>query len=235
MKNSKAVVDIITAVLIVIISMGLAATAYTWGIPLIQKSQDTAVIERIISYFDQNNVNSLPSRIEFIANNGGEHTFTLDSDGFWRLYPCPKDELPSNRCNPSPDDKVDDTNSMEFTFFSKVSNVATYDAENKLIGFVSLTPGAKCPPEVGILGTDRPSVVCAKAVPSHDGFEITYKVWFRELKETEARAFKIDLTKHASGVYSTTDKILKISRQDTYQVSAGGKTLIIPEIKILLE
>ena len=228
MKSSKAQVDIVSAILIVLIALGLTATAYTWGLPLIQKRQDTAVLERISSYFDQNNVNSLPSRIEFIANNGGEQSFTIDANGVWLVNPCSKDELAA--CNPSPAVASSESNSLQFTFFSKASNVAIQT------GFVSLTPGASCPPSAGILGKDKSSVVCVKAEPAQDGFEITYKVWFRELTDTASpRGFKIDLIKHEGSAYSSTGKLIRISRQTTNQVVIGSKTLIIPEIKILLE
>ncbi len=227
MKNSKAQVDIVSAILIVLIALGLTATAYTWGLPLIQRRQDTAVLERITSHFDQNNVNSLPSRIEFIANNGGEQAFTIDANGVWLVNPCSKDELAA--CNPSPAVASSESNSLQFAFFSKASNVATQT------GFISLTPGASCPPSAGILGKDKSSVVCAKATPVHDGFDITYKIRFRELEQpTASRGFKIDLTKHESGLYSSADKTIRISRQDIHQTSVAGKTLIIPEIKILL-
>ena len=229
MKNSEAQVDIVTALIIIIIALSLTATAYLWGLPLIQKRQDTAVVERIKSYFDQNNANSLPSRIEFIANNGGEQTFTIDANGFWILNSCAKDELPS--CNPSPAvDSTKENNSLQFTLFSKVSDFATQT------GFISLTPGASCPPSNGILGKDKSSVICAKAVPSQDGFEITYKVWFRELDESAApRGYKIDLVKHETSGFNSTGKTIRISRQATSQATIAGKTLIIPEMKILLE
>jgi len=232
MKNSKAQVDVISAILIVLIALGLTATAYTWGLPLIQKRQDTAVVERIASHFDQNNANSLPSRIEFVANNGGEQAFTLDANGVWLLNPCPAQELPS--C--SPKQNATEFNSIEFTFFSKVTDVSDKDAEGKPIGFISKTPGASCPPSAGILGKDKSSAVCVKSKQSQDGYEITYKIWFRELDETAGtRGFKIDLTKHEGSSYTSVGKTIRISRQSTNQVPAAGKTLIIPEIKILLE
>ena len=228
MKTSKAQSDVVTAILIIIIALGLAATAYTWGIPLIQKRQDTAITDRIADHFNQNNANSLPSRIEFVANNGGEQIFTLDATGFWVINSCPAGELPS--CNPSPSVGFRENNSINFTFFSKVSNIAAQ------AGFVSLTPGATCPPSPGILGKDKSSVVCAKAETVHDGYQITYKVWFRELTEpATAKGYKIDLLKHETSSYNSTGKKIKISRQSINQVSIAGKTLIIPEIKILLE
>ena len=229
MENPKAQADIVSAVLIVMIAIGLTATAFAWGLPLIQKRQDTVVLERVSSYFDQGNANSLPSRIEFVANNGGDQTFALDTNGFWLLRACPTGEISS--CNPQPGtDVTKENNSIEFTFFSKVSKIAAG------AGYVSLTPGSSCPPSSGIVGKDKSSVVCAKSVSRHDGFEITYRIWFRQVSDAASdRGFKIDLTKHESGVYNFTGKVVKMSRQNINQILVGGKTLIIPEIKILLE
>ena len=229
MTNPKAQADIVSAVLIVLIALGLTATVYTWGLPLIKKKQDTAVVDRIDSFFDQNSANSLPSKIEFIANNGGEQSFSIDATGTWFIHPCTQDEL--SVCNPFPGDNFrKENNSIEFVFFSQVSKIATNAR------FISLTPGASCPPSPGILGKDKSSVVCASATALHDGYQIVYKVWFRELDEPAAsRGYKIDLTKHEAGTYNSSTKTIRISRQSNNQVSLGGKTLIIPEIKILLE
>jgi hypothetical protein len=108
---------------------------------------------------------------------------------------------------------------------------------------VSLTPGAGCPPfadsggisPAGILGEYKSSVVCAKAKALHDGFEITYKVLFRELKEQGVqRGYKIDLVKHASSAYTSDGKTIRISRESVQQTLSDGKTLIITEMKIHL-
>lgn len=224
--NRRGQADIISAVLIIVLALGLVTTAYTWGIPLIQKRQDTAIVDRVKNYFNQNNANSLPNKIEYIANNGGEETFTLDVSGFWVLHSCPQGELANCR------DTTPENNSLEFSFFSKVSNIAVG------AGWVSLTTGssAACPPFIGIVGKDRSSVVCARADSVGDGYNITYKLWFRELDEPEGlTGYKIDLVKHEAGSYTSTGKSIRISRQSISQVSVGQKTLIIPEIKILLE
>jgi len=153
---SKAQSDIISALIIIIIAIGLVTTAYMWGLPLIQKRQDAAVAERVYNYFYQKNQNddSLSSKIEYVASNGGEDTFSLDINGIWIIKP--------------------DENSVSFTFFSRASNVGSSI-------WIPLTSGATCPPSSGTIGVDRPSVVCTKADTLFDGYNITYKVWFRQL------------------------------------------------------
>jgi hypothetical protein len=219
--NSKAQVDIISAVIIIAIAIGLTATAYSWGIPLIQKRQHEALAERVHIAFDQNKISSLPSKIESIAKApGAEETFTLDVDGAWIL--CPSDSS-NPYCGAV-------NNSIEFTFLSKASRVAVGQ-------WSSLTPGGNCIPPIssGILGLDRSSVVCARADVVGDVYNITYRIYFRELFEEGAnRGYKINLIKDPRGSLNSTGKTIRISRGDVRTETIGAKTLIITEIKILL-
>lgn len=204
---SKAQADIISAIIIIIIAIGLVSAAYMWGLPLIQKRQDAALVERVSNYFNQKNENSLSSKIEYIANSGGEETFSLDVNGLWILSST--------------------ENSILFTFFSRVSNIGSAD-------WISLTTGASCPPSKGTLGIDKPSAVCARADTLADGYNITYKIWFRQLDESGgARGYKINLVPY-SGVTTSTGKSVRIFRGNISTVT-GVQTLIITEIKILFE
>ena len=114
--DRKGVSTIIAAVMIVAIALGLTATAYTWGVPLIQKRQEASTTERVYSQFVQTNQNSLPKIIEDVANNRGVKSFTIGADGVWVLNPTEE--------------------SIEFTFTSKTANIAT-NTPNP----ISLTPG----------------------------------------------------------------------------------------------
>lgn len=217
--NLKAQVDIISAVIIIAIAIGLTATAYTWGIPLIQKRQYEAIAEKVHNVFDQNKINSLPSRIEAVAKAAGaEETFTLDVDGAWIL------------CPGNPPTCGADNNSIEFTFLSKASKVA--------IGQWSpLTPGATCPvPGSGTLGKDKSSVVCARADRLIEIYNVTYRIYFRELfEETDPnKGYKINLVKDERGSFNSTGKSIRILRGNVFTNVTDNKTLIITEIKILL-
>ena len=75
--RKKSQVDIISAILVITIALTLVSIAYFWGIPLIQKREASAIIERASKHFDRNNVNSLTRKIEYIARMGGEDTFTI--------------------------------------------------------------------------------------------------------------------------------------------------------------
>jgi hypothetical protein len=204
----KAQADIISAIIIIIIAIGLVSSAYLWGLPLIQKKQDEALVKRVSNYFDQKNENSLSSKIEFIADNGGEDTFNLDVDGLWVLDP--------------------NENSMSFTFFSRVSDIGS-------AAWISLT-GIDCPPSTnGIIGTHQPSVICARADILANGYNITYKIWFRQLDESGgARSYKIKLLNYQNPgsltAVTSTSKSIRIFRGS---INTTTQNLIITEIKIL--
>ncbi len=211
----KAQVDIVSAVLIVTIALGLASSAYIWGIPLIQKRQDTALSERVDTYFSQDNVNSLPNIIEAIANNGGEKNFKIDAKGVWVLD--------------------QDKNYIQFSFVTKASKFAM-DTQYP----ISLTPGVACTePSIsnGTLGLDKSSVVCVQANRMGDKINVTYRVWFRILYENPfaeiPKGYKISLVKNPSGLTSSATETIRISFYNT-ATETDGKTLIRKEIQILL-
>jgi len=215
----KAQSDIISAVIILIIALGLMSAAYFWGLPIIQKRQDTSLVDRSYSYFNQGNTNSLPNVIEAIANSGGDKTFFVDVKGIWILN--------------------EEKNYIEFTHTSKVSRFAV-SREGVTPYSISLTPGAQCTPQPtnGTLGLDKASVVCVQASTIGNQINITYRVWFRDLYENPysdtGKGYKIVLKQHDSGVSSSTEKSIRIFFSDTNQTKVGKKTLITKEIKILI-
>lgn len=228
MKMGKGQADILSAILIVLLAMGLLGTAYAYGIPLIQKRQDTAVVDRANSYFLQTNVNSLPSKIENIANSGGETTFSLDVNGVWNLYPCADRDALGNFMQGCGNFGANN-NSIEFSFISKVANIAVDR------GWVSMTSGTSCPPKSGMLGVDKSSVVCAKAESVEGGLKTTYRIWFREVSDSSGNnAFKINILQHPSSSVVSSGENVKILFGSRREQTSGEKKLIITEIKILL-
>jgi hypothetical protein len=186
----KAVSEIISVVMIVVISIGLISAAYLYGLPLIQKSQDKSTLERIISFFDYYNPSSLPSKVEFVANTGSTEALTLDAQGIWEVHPYDENS-PLN-------------NSIIFSFFSRVTNINTNEP-------ISLTPGATCPPTQGIAGKDSFAVVCISGNPIFDGFNITYFVFFRNLTSSE-NTYSIQLVSPTGTKIASTGKSIRISR-----------------------
>ena len=207
---SKAQSEIVGAIMVVLVSIALVGVVYTYGLPLIIKRQDTARVERTEAAFDQKSINSLPSKIEAVANNRGEASINLDIDGLWKLN--------------------ENEDSISFTMFSKVSKSA---ANLQINPWVSLS-GADCnQPSIsaGTLSVDRPSVVCTRADSINDGLNVTYKVYFRQLNG-QGINYKIDLIKHESGATSSTGKTVRIVFADRTETQ-GQQTLITYKVKIL--
>ncbi len=216
----KGVSEIISVILILVITIALVATAFNWGLPLIQKTQGDVTVKNLANLFDQSNSNSLPSKIQGIFSNGGEETFSAGTTGIWFLYPCSVGTGCSNN-NP-------ENNSIQFTFFSKYTTNIGTDR-----GWISLS-GASCPPPNGILGVNTLSVVCARADSLAGGFNITYRIWYRELDDVAGLAGQLINIVPASSLTSSTNPQIRLSRGNVYQQALGGKTLTITEIKILL-
>jgi len=203
----KAISEIISVVMIIVISISLISAAYMYGLPLIQKSQDKSTLERIISFFDYSNPSSLPKKIEFVANTGSTEVLKLEADGLWEVHPF-NENSPLN-------------NSIIFSFFSKVTNINTPDP-------ISLTPGASCTSRSGIVGMDSFSVVCIKGNPIFDGYNVTYMVFLRNLTSSSGEVYSIQLTTPTNTLMRSTGKTIRITRESTDKTS----NFIAKKIKI---
>ena len=221
--------DIISAVIIIVIAISLVATAYTWGIPLIQKRQDSALVARTFSYFDQNNLNSITGEILSVAQNGGDQTFTSNVNGAWVLSPCadtdnggPIDSSGACNTNYSPEN-----NSLSFSISSTVSDYA-YN-----VGWITMSSSDTCPPPIGTTG-QNPFVVCVRADTYGSGYNITYKVQLRELDSNSVSGFKILLEPQIPSILTSSGTTVRFSRGNVYSTTISGKTLNIVEVKVLL-
>lgn len=225
----KAAVEIISALLIAVFAIALFATAYTYFLPIIEKNQDRALVERVDSLFDQSNTNSLPSKIEFVANNGGETRFDSSLRGIWQLFPCADTQADGVTYREGCGNFGVQNNSIEFTI---TSNAAKY-ADGA--GWISLS-GESCPPPAGNLGTDKASVVCVRVDQTPAGkFNVTYRVWFRPLNDATGRnTFKINLLQHPATSLQFTGQSVQASFNNRRTETVGDKTLITSEVKILL-
>jgi len=227
---SKAQADIISSVLIVIISLSLVASAYGWGMYLIEKRKGTTIVERVSKYFERSNVNSIASRIEDVAVSGSEVTFTLDVDGLWILNPC-SDAAISSGCIGN----NAENNTITFSFAAKAADIKVGG------GWIPNTCGSG----LGLLGKDPPSVVCKRAGTIGEYYNITYKLWLRELDDSLSNpttgikyllvpAQKERCKPAGNPTYcASTGKTVKLSKGDMRQTSVSGKNLITTEIKVL--
>jgi hypothetical protein len=239
--SQKGVSEILSAVIIIVLAIGLVATGYTYGLPLIKKTQGEAVADRVRSSFDQSSVNSLPSKIEDVANARGTSTFSNNVDGLWKIFACVDkkdfgDGEPYSGCvdsdNPVNSEFKIVNNSIEFTFSNIVSDINPGD------GWQSLTPASTCPPQTtrGTVGQDKSSVVCARADANvHGEYNITYRIHFRELIDPSlSKGFKISLVPDASSSTISTGKTVRVSfdrvEPITIRIEETGKEIEITNV-----
>lgn len=208
--NVKSQADILSAVIIVIITLGLISTAYLWAAPAIQKKLDAAIAERVYKSFDRNNVNSLPRKIEYIAAHGGEESFDAVTEGIWTLNTSIKCPYINN--------------SIQFSFVS--TDLPSNISEG------SILISGKNEIDEPTLGMDNPSAVYANVDKSGDRYDIAFKTQFIGLKAGD-KTYKIVLVKDPSGSPSSVWKTIKISR-DYVGPDQTDQNLIITKIKILL-
>jgi hypothetical protein len=181
----KAQADIISTVIIVLIALSLTSAALMWGLPLIQKRQDSAMVARISRALSQD----LPSKIAYVANVGGSDSLTIDANGIWFLN--------------------ESRNVLVFTFFSKVSDKAV---ERWIGGSACGDDGFNG--QSGVLGFDEPCVVCVRADQLSSGYNITYQIGCRELK-SETKTYKIELKSATGVFASTSKTIRISRRSTT--------------------
>ncbi len=226
----KAISEVISTLLIVVLGIGLFATAYTVGFPLIQKTQDRSVLDRVDNYFDINNLNSLPRRIDQLTKVEGDATFFSDVSGLWKLFPCAdvdQNGKPREGCEIPKTQS--DANSIEFSFVSTVSKIITDGT------WVPLSAASSCPPASGTLGADRSAVVCSQALEKvGDRVEVKYRIWFREVVDPNGDRFKINLVKHPASPPTSTANSVRISFVKRRAEIVNGKNLIVTEVQILL-
>jgi hypothetical protein len=208
----KAQVQLVSAVLIVTIALVVFSVGYRYLKPLMEKKEDTRRVDRVDEAFDQLNPSSLPSKIETISKLGGEESFSLNVDGLWTLN--------------------ESQNYIQFSFLSMVTNL------DEKAGWISLTTGANCsdePPPNGIVGIDKISVVCAKAERMAGKYQITYRLWYRNLTDVvTGLLYKISLEKDPAGRLQTTSKSFVISKGDVEKIVVDDQTLIVTKVKIRL-
>ncbi len=213
--GSKAQSQIISAVLVILISIGLVSTVVLWGFPLIQKRQDTVILDRVGDNFNAVNSNSLPRKMQNILNSGGTELYTVSTEGAWTVYPYDSSSL--------------ENNSLQFSFVSKVSDFADFAD----VGWIALTEGADCNNLAsGLLGTDTSYVVCVKSeVASGGRFKITYRVAFMDLSDQlTGNIYKAQLVQDSSSSVSS-HRTIKISRGTS---SVQGNA-VITQLKVLLQ
>lgn len=81
----KAQQEILTPLLITGIMISIIGSVYVWGVPLIQKNQDLATLQKAEDF-----MKNLDLKIKNVANSGGRDSITIES-GVLKFNPAPFD------------------------------------------------------------------------------------------------------------------------------------------------
>lgn len=210
----KAQAEVVSIALIITLTLTFIGIAYTWLYPWIERKQEEIRIERLLSDFNPTNPESLARKIEYVAEVGGENIFRVSDKGIWKLYT-------SGYVGP-------ENNSIDFYTFSK------FITPKISIGVWKNLTDVACQPSKGKIG-EAPYAICVRADPFADGYNVTFRLMFRELEENEKKGNKISLEKWTEISPDTSvSREIKIKRGKIYPKLVDEKTLIITEIKISL-
>jgi hypothetical protein len=160
--------QMVSAIIIVLIGLGIVGTVLPWASSVIQKKKDSKSVDDVYNFYKD-----LDSSIVDIARNGGEESLEIKVPGRITVYP---DSYPG-----------DLNNSIVFIFESKVSNVAESQEWIPLN-----TANANY---TAVLGIDKPGVIFAKSSIGDDKITVWYRLWFRELRDQlSGKTYKISIS-----------------------------------------
>ncbi|MDY6770905.1 MAG: hypothetical protein SV186_03025 [Candidatus Nanohaloarchaea archaeon] len=167
---NKGQSQVVTAVLLGGILIVGISSAYTWGVPLLQKNKDVNKLQNTVSTFKK-----LEQEIESVAQRGGtgQIRFKVGS-GFLRVSA--------------------ENNTIIYTVTTNAAYVATGEwvplNENDLAGIAVAGRGEG----YGIRNQDKPGVLIANADYQGDNYQTTFKLVFRELQSLSSnKGYIIDL------------------------------------------
>lgn len=162
--------QVVTAVLLGGILVVGVSSAYTWGVPLLEKNQDANKLEDTLSSFE-----SLSEEIESTSLQGDSSQVTFNvGDGILRIKP--------------------ENNSIEYSITTRAAYVSTEGwvslNDNNMRGLLE----GDYPERYGVQGQDTPGVIIARARDTSEGYRTTYKLKFREMRDVDrGESYQIDL------------------------------------------
>lgn len=157
---SRAQASIISVVLITGIAVSVIGISYTWGVPLLQKSQTKTETDMA-----ENLINAIAKAANDVAQTGGQTSLPLNLRG--------------------PLDLAEEQNSIIYSVTTSFTAMATTEwvplnDDNKFavegLGEENFT---------AVLGRDKAGLIVSRAAPETGGYKTTYRLIFRELDDIE--------------------------------------------------
>ncbi len=158
LPNRKAQAEVISALLIVGITVAAVSVAYLWGVPIIQKGQSTSQIREAEAL-----MTDIENAIADVVQNGGQRSIDLKLQGFFEIS--------------------EDDNSIKYSIISKKAGVARTEwvplNDDETFGVSGTNQSQNIP----IYGTDKDGVIMAKASQLEDSYAVDYRLAYRELDD----------------------------------------------------
>ena len=209
----KGQTEVLSAVLLSGILIGVVGSVYFWGIPLIQKNKDNALLESSETF-----MTTLDEKIKFVANNGGRDKVVINVPSIVRF----------------------DGQSLELSLETE-GTIYAVDAPIQL-GRTSSSnlkwctpntqPACDPPSPYGSWGIDDPVLFTVKSTEiSQNSYTTYYTLDYIELRnDNTLRDYKIELT--GSGTSGGFEKTIVIENQGDSTTVRNGRTLISSVVKI---
>lgn len=230
---TKGQVDIISVLLIFVISIALIGTILYFVIPYLGRLSDNTRLKSVSDMFnpDPQYSNSIINKIKTVVDQGSEETVTLPQgiNGLWEVV-C---DDPSDPYNIS-------KNYIQFTIFSSSTDVPL-DCSNPSIGCGWIPFNTFNNQSTATLGIDNAAVVYERADRSRNGYNITFRAWFRQLNISDYDYNKNSLLLRDPSISCSAENprrsntlSVRISRGNTRPSTFLGKTLSLTEIKLVV-
>jgi len=162
-SKGKAQTEVISALLIVGITVAAVSVAYLWGVPIIQKGQSTNQIQEA-----EVMMNLIEKSVSEVAQNGGQKSIVLNLQG--------------------PLEISEEDNMIKYTIISKKAGVARTEwvplNEDDTFGIAGTDQNQSIP----VYGSDKDAVIIARANVLEDtGFSVNYNLVLREVDDFNTR------------------------------------------------
>ncbi|MDY6789537.1 MAG: hypothetical protein SVV03_06275 [Candidatus Nanohaloarchaea archaeon] len=167
LSSRKAQSGVVTAVIIAGILVAGISSAYTWGLPILRKQQDTEKLKSTLGTFEK-----LSNEIQKVARRGGSSKIEFDvGDGILKV-------------------NISD-NAVVYSTITSAAYVSTQEwvplNENDLNGIEEVGLESR----TGTLGRDKPGIIIGKADLQGDEYRTEYRLEYRQLHDPGAESTQL--------------------------------------------
>jgi len=203
-KGRKGQQQVLSAILLTGILIGIVGSIYLWGIPLIQKNKDIALLQSSEQF-----MKILDEKVKNIANSGGRDQLRITLPATVRI---------DSGASPN-----------QWVMSMYISTQGTIYA----IGTEIPLKNSTCTATQGSWGSDEPGILCVKSVKLDENkYTTTYTLSYVRLDVPNTiRSYSLELSSTGSKSIGMGHSIV-IENLGTSEVQEGGRTVTKTRIRI---